>query len=55
MSEGEFRAFNEAWIRAALSYLVEGGVLGTFIDWRGLAAVQGGRPIALGLRPNACV
>lgn len=40
MSEAAFRAFNEAWIGASLAYLVEGGVLGTFIDWRGLATVQ---------------
>ncbi|HYF55743.1 MAG TPA: DNA methyltransferase, partial [Salinarimonas sp.] len=40
MSEAEFEAFNEAWMRAALEHLVEGGVLGTFIDWRGLPVVQ---------------
>ena len=35
MSEGEFLAFNEAWMRAVLPHLHEGGLLGTFIDWRG--------------------
>jgi DNA modification methylase len=41
MSETEFAGFNEAWIAASLAHLVEGGVLGTFIDWRGLPVVQG--------------
>jgi DNA modification methylase len=40
MSEGEFLAFNEAWIGACAAYLMEGGVFGTFIDWRGLPTVQ---------------
>ena len=39
MSDEQFLAFNECWIRNVLGYLVEGGVLATFIDWRGLATV----------------
>ena len=35
MSSAEFLAFNEAWMEAALPCLCEGGVLATFIDWRG--------------------
>ena len=35
MSDVEFHAFNLAWIEAALGYLCDGGVFGTFIDWRG--------------------
>jgi DNA modification methylase len=40
MSADEFLAFNRAWMREALGYLVEGGVLGTFIDWRGYPAIH---------------
>jgi hypothetical protein len=40
MSDAEFLAFNIAWIEAATAQLVEGGVFGTFIDWRGLPARQ---------------
>ena len=40
MSEAEFRAFNRDWMGIALPYLVDGGVFGTFIDWRGLATVH---------------
>ena len=35
MSDDEFRAFNDAWIGAALLHLRDGGLFGTFIDWRG--------------------
>ena len=35
MSDAEFFAFNVAWIQARLSRLCDGGVFGTFIDWRG--------------------
>jgi DNA modification methylase len=35
MSAEEFLAFNEAWMKAVLPHLHDGGVLGTFIDWRG--------------------
>jgi DNA modification methylase len=40
MTDAEFSTFNEAWVAAATSYLCDGGVLGTFIDWRGLAIVH---------------
>ncbi len=40
MSADEFGSFNETWIGQALRYLVDGGVLATFIDWRGLGSVS---------------
>ncbi len=40
MSEAEFGQFNRDWMAACLPQLVEGGLLGTFIDWRGLSTVQ---------------
>jgi DNA modification methylase len=40
MSGAEFLAFNIAWIEAATLHLCDGGVLGTFIDWRGLPTVH---------------
>src|SRR5262249_19187453 len=39
LSEGEFLAFNKAWMTAASVFLVDGGLLGTFIDWRGYRTV----------------
>jgi DNA modification methylase len=39
MTPAEFLDFNLAWIVLALRYLVDGGILGTFIDWRGLLTV----------------
>ena len=41
MSRSEFLAFNAAWIAAAERHLVDGGVLATFIDWRGYPTVHG--------------
>lgn len=41
MTPEQFRAFNAAWIETALPYLVDGGVLGTFIDWRGYPTMDG--------------
>ena len=35
MSDPEFLGFNKAWMNEVLHYLVDGGVFGTFIDWRG--------------------
>jgi DNA modification methylase len=35
MTDAEFLAFNGAWIATVLPYLCDGGILGTFIDWRG--------------------
>jgi DNA modification methylase len=40
MTDGEFLAFNGAWIATVLAYLCDGGILGTFIDWRGLQTVH---------------
>lgn len=34
MSNDQFRAFNELWMGAVLPYLCDGGIFGTFIDWR---------------------
>lgn len=39
MSREEFEAFIQAWIAACLPYLVEGGLLATFIDWRSVELV----------------
>jgi DNA modification methylase len=50
MSEGEFLAFNEAWMRAVLPHLHEGGLLGTFIDWRGYPTANAAA-MKLGLAP----
>jgi hypothetical protein len=40
MSNAELLAFNEAWMAVILPYLCDGGVFGTFIDWRGLPTVH---------------
>ncbi len=40
MTDAEFLAFNEAWMEAVLPCLCDGGVFGTFIDWRGLPMVS---------------
>ena len=40
MSGPEFLTFNLAWMKAALDHLADGGLFGTFIDWRGLPAVH---------------
>jgi DNA modification methylase len=39
MTQAEYLTFNEAWMAAALPYLANGGVLATFIDWRGYPIV----------------
>ena len=39
MSDAEFLAFNIDWMSAALPFLCDGGVFGTFIDWRGYPTV----------------
>jgi DNA modification methylase len=41
MSDEEFDAFNLAWIGVAVPHLIDGGIFGTFIDWRGLPSVYG--------------
>jgi DNA modification methylase len=50
MSDAEFLAFNEAWMAVVLPYLSDGGVCGTFIDWRGLSSVSVAAA-RLGLKP----
>ena len=40
MTDDEFLAFNRVWMETTLLYLCEGGILGTFIDWRGLPTVH---------------
>lgn len=40
MSDDEFRTFNQRWINAALPHLCEGGLFGTYIDWRGYPTVH---------------
>jgi DNA modification methylase len=39
MSDNEFVAFNLSWIKLILPYLCDGGVFGTFIDWRSYSTV----------------
>jgi hypothetical protein len=39
MNDAEFLAFNSDWMNAALPWLCDGGVLGTFINWRGYPTV----------------
>jgi hypothetical protein len=48
--DGPLRNANRTWIEAVLPYLVDGGILGTFIDWRGLPIVHASAT-ALGLMP----
>ena len=50
MTDVEFLAFNEAWMAAVLPCLCEGGVFGTFIDWRGYPTVHSAA-MKLGLKP----
>ena len=50
MSNAEFLAFNEGWMSAVLPYLCDGGVCGSFIDWRGLPTVHSAAA-KLGLTP----
>jgi ParB/Sulfiredoxin domain len=40
MTDDEFLAFNLAWMEVVLPCLCDGGVFGTFIDWRGLPTVH---------------
>jgi DNA modification methylase len=50
MSDPEFLEFNIAWIETALAHLCDGGVFGSFIDWRGLPTVHAAAT-KLGLAP----
>jgi hypothetical protein len=38
-SDAEFLAFDHNWMSAALPFLCDGGVFGTFIDWRGYPTI----------------
>jgi len=40
MTDSQFFEFNNSWIGAAVPYLTDGGVFGTFIDWRGYPTVH---------------
>jgi DNA modification methylase len=40
MTSERFLAFNVTWINAVIAYLRDGGILGTFIDWRGAPSVS---------------
>jgi DNA modification methylase len=50
MTDAEFLGFNVAWIGSALPHLCDGGVSGTFIDWRGSPIVHSAAA-QLGLTP----
>jgi len=50
MSDDEFLAFNEAWMKSVLPHLHDGGVLTTFIDWRGYPTTHAAA-VKLGLVP----
>src|SRR5208337_5030237 len=39
MSREEFGAFNRAWMSSAAPYVVDGGLIGTLIDWRSVELV----------------
>ena len=50
MSREEFAAFNRAWMSSAAFYVVDGGLIGTFIDWRSVELVLAcGRDLGLDL------
>ena len=61
LSTQEFAEFNRRWMENALGYLMDGGLLGTFIDWRSVELVLAcGRELGLDLvniivwsKPNA--
>ena len=50
MTDAQFLEFNRKWMDAVLPHLVDGGILGTFIDWRGLPIAHAAA-MALGLTP----
>jgi hypothetical protein len=50
MTDGVLLDTNWTWIETVPPYLVDGGLLGTFIDWRGLSIVHASAT-ALGLTP----
>jgi hypothetical protein len=48
MTDSQFLDFNQKWMDAVLPHLMDGGILGTFIDWRRLPTVHAAAT-ALGL------
>lgn len=40
MSPAEFSSFNAAWMSVASHHVVDGGLLATFIDWRGYPSIN---------------
>jgi DNA modification methylase len=50
MSDEQFRTFNASWISASIEHLCDGGLAGTFIDWRGFPDVHAA---AIGQRLSA--
>jgi DNA modification methylase len=50
MNDAQFLEFNQKWMEAVLPYLLDGGILGTFIDWRGLPIAHAAAT-ALGMTP----
>ena len=48
MTDREFLDFNIAWMSNSIRYLVDGGLFGSFIDWRGLHIIRSAA-IELGL------
>ena len=50
MTDIEFLAFNEDWIGPVVHCLCDGGIFGTFIDWRGCPTVNAAA-VKLGLKP----
>ena len=50
MSDEEFLAFNKSWFSASVEHLCDGGLIGTFIDWRGYPKVDA-TALAGGLTP----
>jgi ParB-like nuclease family protein len=53
MTDAEFLAFNEVWMAAVGTYLCDGGVFGTFIDWRGIVTLAKNRPFSADFAPTS--
>lgn len=50
MSSAEFSQFTVAWMKVCLLYLMQGGLLATFIDWRSVdKIIEAGRSLGLNL------
>jgi DNA modification methylase len=50
MTEADFLELNQNWMKAVFPHLVNGGLLSSFIDWRGLPMAQAAAT-SLGLTP----